>query len=126
MTVKFNVIQRGNPSDPQAPKKFYPSIVSSGRVSLRQLAQDIAQISTVSSTDTMAVLEALLTTIPKEMAKGNIVELGDFGRFWLKNRAEGSDIADEARANQIRSLVPQFKPGKEFKKVLNEIEFEKA
>ena len=33
MSVKFNVVERGNPSNREAPKKFYPSIQSSGRVS---------------------------------------------------------------------------------------------
>jgi len=126
VSVKFNVIERGNPSDPLAPKKFYPSVVASGRVTLRKLAKDIALISTVSSADTMAVLEALLTTIPDELAQGNIVELGDFGRFWLKNKAEGSDTAEEAHAEQISAIIPRFNPGKEFKKVLAGIEFEKA
>lgn len=126
MTVKFNVIERGNPSNLAAPKKFYPSIESSGRKTLRQIATQIAQISTVSSADTMAVLEALLTVIPQELATGNIVELGDFGSFWLKVNAEGADKAEDVRAAQIKTLLPRFNPGKEFKKVLVGIEFEKA
>jgi predicted histone-like DNA-binding protein len=126
MSVKYNIVEHGNPSNPQAPKKFYPSIVASGRVTLRQLVQEISMISTVSSADTMAVLEALLIVIPDELAKGNVVELGDFGNFWLKNRAEGSDTADEACADHINTLVPRFNPGKEFKKVLDTIVFEKA
>lgn len=126
MSVKFNVVQRGNPSNLQAPKKFYPSIESSGRRTLRQMAERIAQISTVSSADTMAVLEALLTTIPQELADGNIVELGDFGNFWLKSNSDGANTAEEVRASQITSLLPRFNPGKEFKKVLDTIELEKA
>jgi len=126
MTVKFNVVERGNPANAAAPKKFYPSIQSSGRMSLRELAKEIGAISTVSSTDTLAVLEALLTTIPKELSKGNIVELGDFGSFWLKTNAEGADTAEAVRASQINTLLPRFNPGKEFKKVLDVIEFEKA
>ena len=126
MTVKFNVVERGNPSNPQAPKKFYPSIESSGRKTLRQMAERISQISTVSSADTMAVLEALLTTIPQELAEGNIVELGDFGNFWLKANADGADTADAVRSTQINTLLPRFNAGKEFKKVLVGIEFEKA
>ena len=126
MSVKFNVVERGNPGDPTAPKKFYPSIMSDGRITMRQLATTIAQMSTVSSADTMAVLEALLTTIPIEMTKGNIVELGDFGNFWLRNNAEGCDIADDVRAVHIINIKPRFIPGKEFKKVLDGIKFEKA
>ena len=126
MSVKYNVVERANPSNREAPKKFYPSIVSSGRMTLRQLAQEIAKISTVSSADTMAVLEALLTTIPSELARGNVVELGDFGNFWLKNNSDGAETAEAVRANQITTLSPRFNAGKEFKKVLDTIEFEKA
>ena len=126
MTVKYNVVERGNPSNPAAPKKFYPYIESSGRKTLRQMAERIAEISTVSSADTMAVLEALLTTIPDELAAGNIVELGDFGNFWLRNEADGMDTADAVRASNITNILPRFNAGKEFKKVLDTIEFEKA
>jgi len=126
MTVKFNVVERGNPANAAAPKKFYPSIQSSGRMSLRELAKEISSISTVSSTDTLAVLEALLTIIPKELSKGNIVELGDFGSFWLRSGAEGADTAEAVRGNQITKVLPRFNPGKEFKKTLDAIEFEKA
>jgi predicted histone-like DNA-binding protein len=126
MSVKFNVVERGNPSNPEAPKKHYPSVTSSGRLTMRQLAQEISKISTVSSTDTMAVLEAFLSTIPGELAKGNIVELGDFGSFWLKASTEGADTPEAVRASQINNLLPRFNPGKEFKKVLDTVEFEKA
>jgi len=126
MTVKYNTVQRGNPSNAEAPKKFYPSIESSGRKTLRQMAERIAQISTVSSTDTMAVLEALLTTIPQELASGNIVELGDFGNFWLRGDSEGTETAADVRASSIKGVLPRFNAGKEFKKVLDVIEFEKA
>ncbi|HRQ21972.1 MAG TPA: HU family DNA-binding protein [Anaerolineales bacterium] len=126
MTVKFNVVERGNPSNPEAPKKFYPSITASGRRTLRQLSERIAQISTVSSTDTVAVLEAFLTVIPEELTAGNIVELGDFGSFWLKASTEGAETPEEVRANYIISILPRFNAGKQFKKVLATVQFEKA
>ncbi len=126
MTVKYNVVERGNPSNREAPKKFYPSIASTGRKTLRQLAGRISEISTVSSTDTMAVLEALLTVIPQELASGNVVELGDFGNFWLKITSEGSESADAVRATQISTLLPRFNAGKEFKKILATVEYEKG
>ncbi|MBK8822013.1 MAG: HU family DNA-binding protein [Anaerolineales bacterium] len=126
MTVKYNVIERGNPSNREAPRSSYPSIASTGRKTLRQLAGPISEISTVSSTDTMAVLEALLTVIPQELTAGNIVELGDFGNFWLKASSEGADTAEAVRATQISTLLPRFNAGKEFKKVLATVEYEKV
>ena len=29
MAVKYNVVERGKPGDPAAPKKYYPSVTSS-------------------------------------------------------------------------------------------------
>ena len=126
MSVKYNVVERGKPGDLTAPKKYYASITSSGRRTLRQLANRIAQISTVSSADVMAVLEAFLTVVPEELSNGNVVELGDFGNFWLKNSSDGAATAEEATARSISRVLPRFNPGKEFKKVLATIEFEKA
>jgi predicted histone-like DNA-binding protein len=126
MSVKYNVVERGNPANKLAPKKFYPSIAASGRKTMRQMATQIAQISTVSSADTMATLEALLTIIPQELAAGNIVELGDFGNFWLRASSEGAETAEAVRGGQITGLMVRFNPGKEFKKALAAVEFEKA
>jgi len=125
MGVKYTVIEHVNPSNPQAPKKFYPSIKASGRCTQRQLAELISSMSTISTADTMAMLEALLVIIPSELAKGNVVELGDFGSFWLKVNAEGAETAAKVRPKQIKTLVPRFNAGKEFKKVLASVEFEK-
>lgn len=126
MSIKFNVVERANPRDLAAPKKFYPSIQSSGRMTLRQLSQRISQMCTVSSPDTMAVLESLLTIIPQELADGNIVELGDFGNFWLRSSAAGAEEMDKVSAGQVTSLMPRFNPGKEFKKALTAVDFVKA
>lgn len=126
MSVKYNVVERANPSNREAPKKFYPSIESSGRVITREVAEMAAQRSTLSTMDMMAAIESFLEIIPEQLAKGNIVELGDFGSFWLKSNSEGADTAEEVRATQINTLLPRFMPGKEFKKVLDAVEFEKA
>ena len=125
MSIKFNVVERGNPADREAPKKFYPSIQSSGRMTLRELAEQASQMSTLSTTDMMAAIESFLTIVPRELSKGNIVELGDFGNFWLRSSAEGAEAATEVRGNQIIGILPRFNPGKEFKRVLDSAEFEK-
>ena len=31
MSIKFNIVERGKPGDSQTPKKYYPSIQSTGR-----------------------------------------------------------------------------------------------
>jgi len=72
MSVKKNIVERGRPGHREAGTKFYPSIKSRGRVSLRELSKCISGMCTVSGPDTMAMLESLLTIIPQELARGNI------------------------------------------------------
>ena len=126
MSVKFNVVARGNPANRAAPKKFYPSIQSSGRVSTRQLAEQAAAESTMAPADIMAAIEIFLSIIPRELAKGNIVELGDFGNFWLKTDSDGAPTEEEVKASQIKAVQPRFNAGKALKKVLETLEFVKA
>ena len=125
MSVKFNIVERGNPANPGAPKKFYPSIQSSGRVSTRELAEMASQMSTLSSVDMVAAIESFLAIVPRELAKGNIVELGDFGSFWLRSTADGAETAETVRADQITNVMPRFNPGREFKRVIDAITFNK-
>ena len=125
MSVKYNIVERGNPTNREAPKKFYASIQSSGRLSLRQLAAIAADRSTLTEADFIAAVESFLAIIPRELAKGNIVELGDFGTFWLRTTSAGAETSEEVRADQIIGVLPRFNPGKEFKQVLNQIKFNK-
>ena len=125
MSIRFNVVERGNPARPEAPRKFYPSIQSRGRLSLRELAEKASDRSTLTTTDIMAVIESFLTIVPEELANGRIVELGDFGNFWLRSTSEGAATAREVRGNQVTNLIPRFNPGKRFKRVLQSARFEK-
>lgn len=122
MSIKFNIVERGRPGNSEAPKKYYPSIQSTGRVSVRQLAERASDRSTLTTADMMAAIEALLTIIPDELAHGNIVELGDFGSFWLRFSAEDPT---KVSGNQITTLIPRFMPGKQFKNVLGSVTFKK-
>ena len=125
MTVKFNIVERGRPGHSEAPKKYYPSLQSTGRVSIRQLAERASDMSTFSTPDMMAAIELLLAIIPDELAHGNIVELGDFGNFWLRFSAEGVEDIARVRGDQITTLLPRFNAGKRFKRALAGVEFER-
>lgn len=125
MTVKYTVVPKVNPQNPEAPRKYYPVAKSSGKTTIRNLAERIAEISTVSSVDVVAVLEAFLNIIPKELADGNIVQLGDFGSFSLRIRSEGADSEEQVTAHNITKILTSFRPGKRFKEVLDNVSYEK-
>ncbi len=126
MTVKFTTIERPNPQDLTAPKKHYPQIQHSGRVTVQRLAERAAEISTLSPVDVAAAIEAFLVIVPDELADGNIVSLGDFGSFRLRIRSQGSATAEEVSAQDVTKTLVAFRPGKRFKQVLDAIEYRKA
>ena len=125
MSIKFKVVARQNPSDRTQPAKFYAQAVSTGKTTLRPLSKKIEQISTVSSVDTMAVLEAFIQLIPEEMAESNIVKLGDFGSFSLTLNSEGAETEAAFTAGRIKKYTVRFRPGKLFKDVLNAAGYKK-
>jgi len=126
MTVKFNVVVRGKPGDKVTPKKFYSSVVATGKVNQRDVAKMAADVSTVSPADTAALIENFLSIITSEIARGNIVQLGDFGSFWIRVASAGEASEGDVHAASVTNILPRFTPGKRFQQALDAIELEKA
>lgn len=125
MPAKYHIVARGKPGQPAAPKKYYPSAITTGRTNARQLSTRIAEISTLSTIDTLAMLEALLNAIPHELAQGRLVDLGDFGSFRLRLDTDGADSPEKVSSRQIKQVRVRFTPGKVFQALLDNIEFVK-
>jgi len=125
MSVKYHVVARKNPRDPEAPAKYYPVLNSTGRTNQRGLAQRGSQMSTLNAADLAAAIEIMLTVIPEELLDGKIVDLGDFGTFRLTIKAKGSDSEGEVSSNNVERLSVIFSPGPEFKLALTRTKYEK-
>ena len=125
MPVKFNVTPRKDPRNQESQPKYYATIKSSGRVDTHGIAKSINSMSTVSSVDTAAVLEAFLNVVPDQLADGKIVELGDFGTFRISVSSEGAEQAEALSSRHITDVRVLFAPGKRFKQVLDTVQFQK-
>lgn len=125
MTVKYNISPRKDPRNQESDPRYYATVKSTGRVDTYGLARTINSMSTVSSADTAAVLEAFLNVVPDQLAEGRIVELGDFGSFRLTVSSEGAPRAEDFTSRHITDVRVIFTPGKRFKGVLNNAEFQK-
>lgn len=126
MAVNYKAVAKKNPLKQTDPAKYYANIVTTGNLTLRQLAKEISTISTVSVADTMAVLEGLLEVVPKQLANGNIVRLGEFGSFNIQVKSAGADTAKDLSKDQITKTSVKFRAGKEFMQVIDNIEFVKT
>ena len=124
--LNYRLIQRQNPRDPGSPRKYYAVGVAQGVTDVRELVDRISDLSTVTSIDTLAVLEALLKVIPKELSNGRIVRLGDLGTFRLTLKSEGSDQSENFNNSFIKGTNLIFRAGKLFRNVLKNIDFAKG
>ena len=67
----------------------------------------------------------MVREIPKNIARGNIVRLGNLGAFRLSTNSRGSVAADEVTANNLFRRRLLFHPGRQVKATLDDLTFEK-
>lgn len=125
MPIPYKIVSKYNPAKPGDPKKFYASVNSSGEVNIRDLAREIADISTMSLPDVIGVLESLVMLIPKHARQGKIVRLGEVGSLRISASSEGCATEQEVNASKIRGGRFLFTPGKDLQQSLKTLEFVK-
>jgi predicted histone-like DNA-binding protein len=108
--VNYRVHQKVNPRNIEEARKYYAVAKSTRTVEIRELAEQIALEVSLGSPDVMAVLEALLINIPKNLKHGHIVKLRDFGTFKLNLQSEGAATEEEFRENMIKGTKVNFRP----------------
>jgi predicted histone-like DNA-binding protein len=127
MAVSYVLTSKGNPGNPEAPKKFYAQAKSSGELTLRKLSKEITESSTtVSDTDVLAVLNDLTKVLRRHLSNGEIVRFGDFGSFQVAITGAGADTAEKFNASLIRGGKVTFRPGIDLKEMLATLKYEKA
>lgn len=88
--IIFNVIQKRNPQDSDAPQKFYADIIGNGETILADFAKYASTVSTVSKANILAVLESTFSKIADDVADGKIVYVREyFTRFQRRKRDLG-------------------------------------
>jgi predicted histone-like DNA-binding protein len=126
MAVTYVLTQKGNPGNPEAPKKFYAQAKSREELTFRKLSKEIAEGSTtVSDTDVLAVLNDLTKILKRHLGNGEIVRFGDFGSFQVAITSEGAETADKFNTSLIRGGKVTFRPGVDLKEMLATLKYEK-
>ena len=94
-------------------KKWYPrSIVVGDPATTKEIADRLAEISTVSRSDTYAVLMGLSSVLKSFMKEGRSAKLDGVGTFYYTADAtkQGVDTAEEVSAKQIVGVRVRFLP----------------
>jgi predicted histone-like DNA-binding protein len=127
MAVNYVLVPKGNPGNPNAPKKYYAQAKSSGEITLKKLSKEIAEGSTtVSDTDVLAVLNDLTKILKRHLSESRIVRFGDFGTFQIAVSSEGAETEEKFHPSLIRNPKVAFRPGVDLKEMLATLKYEKA
>lgn len=111
-TVKYSVVARRNPMNPDAPKKFYAQAQAAGEKTLDEMCVSIARFCTVTKPDIVSVLCALAMTVEEGLRNGEIARLGDLGSLQIHLSGNGAVTEDEYDASLITGSRIIFRPAK--------------
>jgi hypothetical protein len=93
MIVSSVLTPKGNPGNPEAPRKFFAQAKSNGELTLRKLSKKIAESSiTVSDTDVLADPTKMLH---RHLSYNKIVYFGNFSSFQVAITSTGSNTAEK-------------------------------
>ncbi|MDO5104572.1 HU family DNA-binding protein [Capnocytophaga sp.] len=123
--MKYHLVQKANPQD-RTKKKWYANAIIAAKVGQKDIAKTIASKSSLTAGDIANVIQNLLEELPKELAKGNSVKLGEFGTFRISISSEGVENEKDFNTSMIKDVRIIFTPGQEIKKAIEDVSFERA
>ena len=123
--MKYKLVQKGNPSSPDTPKKWYASAVSSGKTTQGSLSKEIAGRSSLTKGDISSVIMNLVDELPTSLLEGRSVKLDGFGTFRISLSSAGSDTKDEFNTNMIKQPKILFTPSSELKQAMSNMTYER-
>ena len=121
--IKLKTIQRPNPKDQSAERKYYVSAKNSGEISLEEMSENISDRCTLTETDVLAALSALQREMTKNMMAGKIVRFGTFGSFQLSLNSSGVENISDASQSQVKGVRVRFRPGTRIQENLRNLKY---
>lgn len=112
--MQYSVVKRVNPLN-RDEQKYYASPVYTDKVDLDDLAEDLSNASTLNKVDVKAVIEGFIDLIAKYVAKGNRVQVGNFGSFKALFKSTGHTEAKDVTSSSIKSIRVGFIGGSALK-----------
>ena len=123
MALLFNKIEKGNPSDPSAPKRWYPVLKSTKLVKEKEVAQKLAEETTLNPKEAEMAVSQLLKVVTVLLLEGHTVQLGELGSFRVTLSSEGSATPEEVTANKIERINVRFTESEALKTTMKKATF---
>jgi predicted histone-like DNA-binding protein len=123
--VVYKVIPRVNPQKPQEAPKYYPKAIGTGYMTMADIVKRIEKECTITRADATAVIIALEDIIADAMSAGQIVQLGDFGNFYLSIKGKGALAEQDFVPALVKKAKVNFRPGKTVREALKNLSYSK-
>lgn len=123
MAILIKPVQRFNPADKRAPRKWYIVQTTTGQVDETQVAMDIANETTLNSSEAMMAIRQLRKIVLRRLLAGESVAIGGWGSFSVTISSTGADSKELLTAKNIKSVNLNFQPDESFKADLQKATF---
>ena len=121
MALHYVVQQRKNPRDIAAPMKYYLIAKSLPAVDRRTFVEDMVRNTSLTKNEATTALDYLFEALPRYIALGHSVKLGELGFFRATIQSTGSDSAEEATPDKETKKRIIFTFGSELRQLINNI-----
>ena len=96
-------MQRANPNDEDAPKKWYVTQVTAAQVDETQVAMDLADETTLNPSEAMMPIRQLRKILIRRLLGGESVKLGNWSSFSVTLSSTGAETKEAVRPqHQVR------------------------
>lgn len=126
MPVNYSVCMLKNPMSPDAPKKAYAKVQASKILEFDMLCKRVAHGCTCTKADVSAVLIASVEEMQNALQDGEIVVLGELGRFQTQISSYPAIKEDVFNNSLIKGSRISFRPGKALKETLSTMTYQRV
>ena len=128
MSMKYKLVQRKDFSKDASPdsKLYYAQIVNNGTVDLKELCENIAEESALSSADVRGVFDRLTRQLRTHLQNGRTVVIDGFGSFRPTVGSKGvANEEDFDAATMMRTPKIVFTPHADLRETYNKVVYER-
>lgn len=115
MAIIIKKIQRIDPRDKNAAKKWYPVQKRTEMVDEISVAELLADETTLNPMEALMSIRQLKKIILRSLLDGKSVKLGDWGSFTVRLETTGADTAETLTAANVKRVKIGFNIGSEMK-----------
>jgi predicted histone-like DNA-binding protein len=123
MPVLLNKVERGNPINKTAPKKWYATLRTITQLSESAVAKQIADETTLNRKEAEMAIAQFEKVLVSNLLSSHSVRLGDWGSFHLTCNSAGAESKESLTAAAVKGLKIRFKPGVVLKDALKKASF---